>query len=276
MFRNERGQIGANTAIIALIAAIVVAVIVFLGFTVIIPRGHVGVVDIFGVVDDNEFGPGFNLRNPMAHFEIINTQTQEHEYREIKETLTKEGLEVEKIDVSVIYRIKPESASDLYKTVKGDPFDTLITPTFMGILRDEIKRWTAEDIYTGKSSEIQADVEKRLKGVVEPRGIIIEYVWLRGLKLPPKIIAAIEAKMTEKQEVEQMIFTVEKQKLEAQRMLIEANATAQANRIKAASMTPEIIQWEFVQAIKNNPNVVYVPIGGASGGSIILPSPEKK
>jgi len=42
-----------------------------------------------------------------------------------------------------------------------------------------------------------------------------------------------------------MRFTVDKQRLEAERMIIEANATAQSNFIKSKSITPELISWEF-------------------------------
>jgi regulator of protease activity HflC (stomatin/prohibitin superfamily) len=239
--------------------------------SMIIPVGHMGVVDYFGQVQDEELGPGFYLINPLKHVERTNIQTQEQEFRDIRGTLTREGLEVV-LDASIIWHIEPDKASDIYKTIRGSYTETLIIPNFMGLLREEIKKYTAEDIYTGKSTEIEIAVESSLKQTLSSRGIIIERVLFRGLTLPPDVTNAIQLKIKEKQAVEQMRFTVEKQRLEAERMIIEANATAQSNFIKSKSITPELISWEFVQALKENKNFIYVT--GNGGVSTILPIPQ--
>ncbi len=268
----------SNTGIIqspggAMILIFIIAIIaggIIWAASMIIPAGHVGVVDYFGQVQDEELGPGFYLINPLKHVEKVNTQTQEQEYQQIRGTLTREGLEVV-LDSSIIWHIEPDKASDIYKTVRGSYAETLIVPNFMGLLREEIKKYTAEDIYTGQSTEIEIAVESTLKKTLAPRGIIIERVLFRGLTLPPDVTNAIQSKIREKQAVEQMRFTVEKQRLEAERMIIEANATAQSNYIKSKSLTPEMISWEFVQALKENKNFIYVT--GSGGVSTILPMP---
>lgn len=263
-------QSAGRAVILIFIIAIIVGGVVWAA-SVIIPAGHVGVVDYFGQVQDEELGPGFYLINPLKHVEKINTQTQEREFKEIRGTLTREGLEVV-LDASIIWHIEPDKASDIYKTVRGSYSETLIIPNFMGLLREEIKKYTAEDIYTGKSTEIEIAVESSLKQTLATRGIIVERVLFRGLTLPPDVTNAIQAKIREKQAVEQMKFTVEKQRLEAERLIIEANATAQSNFIKSKSITPELISWEFVQALKENKNFIYVT--GSGGVSTILPMPQ--
>lgn len=272
----DRPGISLGGAIIGIvILAIVIGIIVW-SMATTIPAGHVGVVDYFGQVQDEELSPGFYLVNPLKHVEKTNTQTQEQEYKDIRGTLTKEGLEVV-LDASIIWHIDPGKASDIYRDVKGFYGDTLITPNFMGLLREEIKKFSGEDIYTGKSSEIEVAVENRLRDTLAPRGIIVERVLFRGQTLPQDVTTAIQSKIREKQAVEQMRFTVDKQRLEAERIIIEANATAQANVIKAQSITPELISWEFVQALKENKNAMYVIGGGTGSGSgvgTILPLPS--
>ena len=272
-FENDSGEIGVGSALVIVAILVILIVVVAAASWRVVDRGDVGVVDTFGVVEDNALPPGGYLIYPWKHVESINVQTQQQEFKSIDNTLTKEGVKVV-IDASVITRTKPGNAVSLYKTVRGDPFDTLVTPYFMGILRDEVKRWSAEDIYTGKSTDIQLDVQNRLSSILEPQGIVVESVLFRGLVLPPQVTNAIELKLAEQQAVETMNFTVEKSKLEANRVVIEAQGVANANAIVSKSITPELIQWNFVQAIKGNQNVIYVPIGGSSGtgGSIILPS----
>lgn len=273
----SRPRISGGAVMIAIIIiAIIVGSIAWLSSEVV-PAGHVGVYDLFGQVEDQEYHPGFYFINPLANIHAMNIQTQQYEYAEIRKTLTKEGLEVI-ADVSVTWHIEPEKASDIYKTVAGNYFDTLITPSFMGIFRDEVKKWTAEDIYTGRATEIQNDVEKRLRAQLSDRGIVIESVWLRGNKFDPKVEAAISSKLTEKQEAEKMEFTVQKQTLESQRLVIEYQGRADANKVYASSLTPEILTQSFIDAIKNNPNVIYVPIGGGqgSGFNMIVPQAAPK
>lgn len=275
--KEDRAEIGAGGALIGIIIVVVIIAAVAWASFIVVPRGERGVVDTFGQVDDNALMPDSYLFWPWRHIEKTNIQTQQYEFKGIEDTLTKEGLKV-RIDASVVYRNDPTQVVVLYKNVRGDPFEILLVPNFMSILRDEVKRWSAEDIYTGKSTDIQFDVERRLRDILAPRGIIIEAVLFRGLKLPDRVTDAIELKLSEKQAVETMNFTVEKQKLESRRVVIEANGTAAANEIVSKSITPELIQWNFVQGISNNKNVIYVPIGGlggSSGGSIILPAQGK-
>lgn len=135
----------------------------------------------------------------------------------------------------------------------------------MNVLRDEIKRWTAEDIYTGKASEIQADVQDRLQKhpSLVREGIVIDQVLIRGVVLPPQVVKAIEAKITEGQEVEKMKFSVLKQDQENKRILSAAEAQAKANQIIANSITATLVQYKYVEAMASNPNTVI--IGGGNG-----------
>lgn len=265
---------GAKALLAVVIAAMLLLLIVGGSFIAIIPASNVGVMDRFGVVSDTVLSPGFNLKDPLTGVHEMNTQTQEIEYKEVTGTLTSEGLEI-KLDSSVLWHLDPNKAPEIYRTVRGDYVDTKLTPSFMGLLRAEIKKYTAEDIYTNKSTEIQTDVEERLKKELGPSGIMIERVWLRGIYLPTELQNAIKTKQQKQQEAQQMQFTIQQSEQEARRLVIEAKGIAEANRIKGESVTPTLVSWEFVQGIKTNPNVLYVPIG--SGGASVLfnlPSPN--
>lgn len=242
-------------------------------FIAVIPAGHVGVLDRFGVVSDTVLSPGFNFKDPLTGVHEMNTQTQQIEYKEVTGTLTSEGLEIN-LDSSVLWHLDPNKAPEIFRTVRGDYVDTKLTPSFMGLLRSEIKKYTAEDIYTNKSTEIQADVEYQLKQELDKTGIIIERVWLRGIFLPTELQEAIATKQQKQQQAQQMQFTIQQSEQEARRLVIEAKGIAEANRIKGESVTPTLVSWEFVQGIKTNPNVLYVPIGSGGGNVLFnLPAP---
>jgi regulator of protease activity HflC (stomatin/prohibitin superfamily) len=182
-------------------------------FIAVIPAGHVGVLDRFGVVSDNVLSPGFNFKDPLTGVHEMNTQTQQVEYKNVTGTLTSEGLEIN-LDSSVLWHLDPTKAPEIYRTVRGDYVDTKLTPSFMGLLRAEIKKYTAEDIYTNKSTEIQADVEEHLKHELAEIGIVIERVWLRGIYLPKELQDAITIKQQKQQQAQQMQFTIQQSEQE--------------------------------------------------------------
>ncbi len=261
-----------TTAIILLILLMLVGG----SFIAVIPAGNVGVLDRFGVVSDTVLSPGLNFKDPLTGVHVLNTQTQQIEYKEVTGTLTSEGLEI-KLDSSVLWHLDPTKAPEIFRTVRGDYVDTKLTPSFMGLLRAEIKKYTAEDIYTNKSTEIQADVEQQLKQELDKTGIKIERVWLRGIFLPKELQDAITIKQQKQQQAQQMQFTIQQSEQEARRLVIEAKGIAEANRIKGESVTPTLVSWEFVQGIKTNPNVLYVPIGSGGGSALFsMPTPDLK
>ncbi|HOX29662.1 MAG TPA: prohibitin family protein [Candidatus Paceibacterota bacterium] len=258
---------GRGTASLLGILVILGAFVVMATVEIIEP-GYEGVYYKLGTVEDKPLPSGWNYIAPWGHVIPFELKQLSHEYTKIEGTLTKEGLSVTP-DVSIIYRIKPGSSVGIYKNVSGSYFDTLITPIFMYVLRDEIKRWTAEDIYTGKASEIQADVQKRLQEypTLVKEGIILDQVLIRGVVLPDEVVKAIEAKIKRGQEVETMKFSVLVQQQENLKILSAAEAQAKANQMVANSITPTLVQYKYVEAIASNPNTVI--IGGGGNGMML-------
>jgi prohibitin 1 len=99
---------------------------------VVVPAGHVGVIDLFGQVTPTTLKSGIRLVNPLARVVKMSVQTQE-----IKETMnvpSKEGLAVE-IDVSGLYHLDPEQAAEVYRTVGQNYVSVLFTPQFRSTSR---------------------------------------------------------------------------------------------------------------------------------------------
>lgn len=276
MSRDESNSIGGIIKAIV-IMFIIIAIVGWFFCARVVPAGSVGIVDTFGQVDDREYTPGLHWILPWSSMKTMEVKTTEKEYIEIRNTLTKEGLEAIS-NISIIWHLQPEKARDVYMTVAGEYLDTLITPTFMGILRDEVKKWSAEDIYTGQASQIQADVQNQLTQELAPRGITIESVRLRGAKFDDLVTKSISEKIAEKQIAEKMQYTIMIKKQQAEVAFIEADGQARANERLSQSLTQSILTQRLIDALGKNPNAVYVtlPSGGQGEGnglSLIMPAP---
>jgi len=82
----------------------------------IVPAGHVGVQDFFGRVSDRALAPGINVIMPGTR--VIKFSAQTREMKESAAVPTSEGLVVN-LDVSLLFRLKPDAAARMYKTVGG-------------------------------------------------------------------------------------------------------------------------------------------------------------
>jgi regulator of protease activity HflC (stomatin/prohibitin superfamily) len=97
---------------------------------------------------------------------------------------------------------------------------------------------------------------------------------VRDVTLPPSIKEAIQRKLTQEQEALEYEFRLEKAKQEAEKVRIEAEGKALANRILNASLTRNILLEKGIEATvklaeSNNSKVVVIG-SGSEGLPIIL------
>lgn len=264
-FKNKANDYNySRTVRIFSIGVVVLAVIlIFTSFIRVVPAGHVGVVDVFGNVDMQQRRAGLNLVNPFANLIIMDIQTQER--KESMGVPSKEGLTMN-VDISILYRLTPEKASVIYKTVGADYDDVVISPQFRSAVREATVYYEAKALYTSSRDEITNKIFADLEKMFSERGVIIEKVLLRAIQLPLTVSQAIEEKLKAEQESEQMKFVLTKQSQEAERVIIEAKGIAAAQAIINKTLTPQYLQHEAIQAqvaMANGPNhtVVYIPSG---------------
>jgi prohibitin 1 len=253
----QAGPIGlAGRAVIA----VGVIMIVVSGIRIIEP-GEVGVMDLFGKVRDNELNSGVNLVNPLMRVHSFSIKTRE--MQEDMNVPSKEGLDVD-LDVSILYRMQPDKASEIFKTIGTDFENIVIRPSFRSAARNISVRFEAKDLYTaGRDLITQAMIED-LQNSLSERGVIIEKVLLRSIKLPTTVTNAIEEKLKADQEAQKMEFVLQREKLEAERKTLEAGGIKSANEIIAKSLTDNYIRWYRIEMLKelvNSPNntVIIIP-----------------
>lgn len=244
---------------------LIVASLVLLGSSLIriVPAGTVGVVDLFGKAAENERKPGLNIVNPFANLVIMNVKTEE-----IKEDMTvpsKEGLSV-KLEVSILYRLNPDMAADIYKKVGVNYAEVVIKPQFRSASRGVTVQFEVKTLYTSGRELVAEKVFEDLESLMADRGVILEKVLLRSIVLPPTVSKAIEMKLKAEQESEQMKFVLQKERQEADRRVIEAEGIAKSQEIINATLTNSYLQHEAIQAqvtMASSPNhtTVYIPVG---------------
>jgi regulator of protease activity HflC (stomatin/prohibitin superfamily) len=260
-----------SVATVAALVAGVFGVLALLQCFTQIPAGHVGVVDFFGVVSDETLRAGINPVNPMATVIKYSIQTQEH--KETMQVLSREGLTIG-LEVSALYRLNPDSAARVYKTVTGGDYETIILiPQFRSICRAVTASFQASALYSTERERLGASIQEELSKAVAPRGVTTESTPIRNVALPSQLTEAIEQKQRADQESQRMEFILTKEKQEADRKRIEAKGIADFQAIVAAGISDQLLRWKGIEAtekLANSPNTKVIIVGAGKDGLPII------
>jgi regulator of protease activity HflC (stomatin/prohibitin superfamily) len=243
-----------------------------------IPSGHRGVFfSKFG--SGTEFGKiyqeGFNWHFPWNTIFVYKIQTQER--KESLTVLSSDGATI-RMDVSILYRPDPLKLDSLQVTVGPAYYDILVAPTIRGIARGIAGHYTPEEIYSTKREQMTTEIIDSLKAQMIKKFINIENVLIRDVTIPEKISEAINFKLTAEQEAQKMQFTIEKEKLEAERKRIEAKGISDFQQIVSAGITPSLLKWKGIEAtlkIAESPNTKVVIVGNDAGSLPIILGGDK-
>lgn len=268
---QERNLLYQRTARVAGTVALVFGLLAFTQAFTIIPAGHVGVIDFFGVVSDNTLKSGVNLVNPLARVIKFSIQTKEH--KETMQVLSREGLTIG-LEISVLYRLEADSAASVYKKISGGNYeDIVLIPQFRSVCRSVTASFQASALYSSERERLGTKIQEELAAAVKPRGIIIESTPLRNVALPQQLTDAIEQKQRADQESQRMEFILEKERKEADRKRIEAQGIADFQKIVATGIDERLLRWKGIEAtekLANSPNTKVIIVGAGKDGLPVI------
>ena len=277
IWRGAAGKTGPDTVTsrsVARVSALIAGafgILALLECFTQVPAGNVGVVDFFGIVSEKAIPSGINLVNPLANVVKFTIQTQEH--KETMQVLSREGLTIG-LEISALYRLNPDSAARVYKTVAGGDYETIILiPQFRSISRSVTASFQASALYSTERERLGVAIQEELARTVAPRGVTIEATPLRNVALPTQLTEAIEQKQRADQESQRMEFILTKEKQEADRKRIEAKGIADFQAIVAAGISDQLLRWKGIEAtekLANSQNTKVIIVGAGKDGLPII------
>ncbi|MEB3356187.1 MAG: prohibitin family protein [Synechococcales bacterium] len=232
---------------------------------VTIPTGMVGVVETLGKTSATPLSPGIHFLGPTAS--VTHFSTRLKDIKERIEVTSKDGLAFE-LDVSLQYRLNPQQAAVIYEQIGPDEQEIIIA-RFRSIVREVTAQYPVEAVYSSKRREVATQLRARMGEQLAPLGFAVEETLLREVILPESLQAAVEEKLKAEQESQQMAFVLERERQEAERKRIEAQGTADAQRIITEGMTDQMLQLraiEATEALAASPNTKVLIVDGGSGG----------
>ena len=225
----------------------------------IIESGEVGVKLSFGTVSKEIVGQGLILQIPVARYvETWNIKLQE--IQEEARVPSSEGLIVG-LDTSMLFRVRAEDAPQIRMTIGRDYLSNLVIPYFRNSLRDIVSGYEVKQIYSDDGRrEIADKILAYLRKNLDTRGIIVEDVLLRDVKLPEKFRESIESKLSAEQAAEKKVFERRQAEIDAQIEVVRAKGAAEAQKIVRSTLSEQYLKYLFIKNIaQKNDHVYYVP-----------------
>jgi len=227
-----------------LITLLVVAPFILVSCTIIRP-GEVGIKERLGKISKEITTQGTITYNPLTSrvlkASILTTNL------ELSLSLpSKEGLSVTS-QISILYRLNKDMFADLISTL-GLNYEPIIANVFRSASADVCSKFYAKDMHSGMRADIEKAIQEKMAETLEAQGIIVESVLMKSIQLPAGLSNSIEQKLQAEQDAMRMEFVLQQAKLEAERKIIDAKGTRDAQIILSEGLTPEIIQYKSIEA----------------------------
>ena len=280
-------QSNQSTKVVSRILKVVAVVIFSVGLltscVVQIGAGQLGVPTLFGKVSDQVYSSGLHVVNPLVVVERFDGRTQNYTMSGVNDegekngddairVLTSDGLELT-LDVSVLYRIMPNKAPQILRTIGEDYKNVIVRPITRTKIRDNATFYTAVDLYSNKREEFQQKVFQNIEKDFSIRGLVLEQMLVRNITLPASVKTAIEEKIQAEQAAQKMQFVLQREQQEAERKRVEAQGISDYQRIVSATLTSNQLQYEMIKAYKElalSSNGKVLIMGDMKGGVPVI------
>ena len=254
--------------------ALLIALIVVINCMVKIPVGYAGVIySMNGGVKNNTLSPGYHITKPTEHVKCFTTSNEqllltkdEREGSEGDDSFKVSTSDDASIAISfqMSYKFNEAQLVDTYKKFRGMDGESIVNNRVKSVLKSKVSEITTNysmmDIYSGNRSEINSKLTDYLDSrFIKEYGINVLDASIIDVHPDDQLKEAINNRVTALQKKQQAQAEQETAKVEAETALIkaenaaaikikEAEAEAESNKLKAASITEELISMKEAEA----------------------------
>lgn len=188
--------------------------------------------------------------------------------------IDKDGISAN-LDIQVLFSIKADSVVSLTKGYTNqDDFEIKVVENDVkSIPRDVASTFTTVQMFEDRAG-LKADIAEALEKSWEDKGVVVDNVNIHGIRYPEDV----QQRFKDAQNAQTDLLKAEtdaqtaktKADGEAQAEISRANGEAEANRLLSQSLTPQVLQQRWIDAL-SKANTIIVPNDFTSLGTIPQP-----
>ena len=231
---------------------------------------EVAVVYNFSNTISGKRDKGLTVIAPWEHIEKENIGIQHEEWNFGQEN-SAVSLDQQKVfaNLAVNYQIDGEKVLDLYSRVGSNWKSIIVDARVPQVFKEVTATYQTQEI-TAKREQLRQETRERLATELSPYDIRVVDVFVTNLGFSQVYTDSIEAKQKQVQDAQRAQAKVNQIKAEAdqkfeaaageRRANIErARGEAIANRLRRQSLTAALIQWEAIQKLNPNVQIIVCP-----------------
>jgi prohibitin 1 len=227
--------------------------------------GEVGIKQKLGKIKSDHLSQGPYFFNPFTT-RVFKIPVRTVEAFNTLDVPTREGLTV-KSEIALLYHVKAEAAREVYTKYGMNYQEVIVEANFRAVVRHICGMYYAKELFAVDRKKIEKEIFDEISASIWDKGFVTDAVLLKSITMPPQIFQAVENKLKAEQESLQMEFVINKQKKEAERMQIEAEAIRNYNKTISESLSEIMVKWSSVQVLKElvtSPNSKVIVTDGKS------------
>ncbi len=218
--------------------------VTFLESFTTIKSGEVGLKERFGKITETSLKEGINFKVPyIESIRKVNIKVQK---AELNTESSSKDLQTITTKLAVNYRVESDKATQLYKNVGNNYEETILIPAIQESIKAVISQYTAEQTITIRN-EVSDKCLDEIQNKVGKYGIAIDDFNIIDLDFSAAYNQAIEEKQVAEQKVLTAQQELQKTKIDAEKKIVEAEATKKANELLKQTLTDEVIAKQFIE-----------------------------
>ena len=251
-------------------ALVLISIITLFSSMRSVDTGRVGVVTKYGQVTGRELDEGLSWVLPWGVNNVTEYDIKTQKVEAQSQAATKDLQDVN-ATIVLTYNLNRGKVSEVHQAV-GANFQAIdIDPQVQEAFKAVSAQFTASELIT-KRAEVKAAVLESIKERVGGNGRYnIQDIAITNFSFSAEFNKAIEAVQIANQNVAQARQELETVKVNAEKSIADAQAQAEAQRLKQATLTPQLLQQEAI----NKWNGVLPVYSGSDGGLFFnIPAPK--
>ncbi len=258
--------------VITVFVVVFLIIVLWPSIYVNIRSGHAGVYFslLFGGTDTKSVrGEGFQLKLPWDTIYDYDIRLQQVPYE--FSVITGDGLQL-RIRVSVRCRPLRQRLALLQKDIGPNYVEVIVIPQTQLALRTVAGTYSAERLYSMSRGILEEAMDRTIERLTG-KYILIDQILITDVAIPDTLKAAIEAKLSQQQNVKQYDFVLDVATKEAERKRIEAAGIRDFQQIVTPGISPNFLRWKGIEAtldLAKSANAKVIVIGAQSGLPLIL------
>ena len=232
----------------------------------VVPAGHVGVPVLFGKVKQVALSEGLNFINPLYSVIKMDARIMKHEGQYDAASKDMQNVHVK---MALNFRIIPDKAPFIYQKIGRSYGPIVIDPAAQEVLKAVTALHNAGEILKTRP-KIKQDVQAKLDEWLKKYSIDLREVSLANISFDEAYENAILEKQVEEQNAQKKEYLLAQERIdaniritkakgvgdaakeqatgEAQAIIIKGNAQAKYNKVVSRSLTPILIQQQYLES----------------------------